>query len=172
MWKSIPCSEFWGISILAWLESSRGMWQTVSDVSFSNPDLTSRQCDLTRFPIFGILRWILSWFRDVGKRGGWKELDMDQLARTATPRASESWQRVVSFYGTIGSYALQRAVPSPIARPETLIHGQEGRVNTGWPPPHFVQKVSIPSYPEIYSYIPSYHLRNLRPKASTFVQYM
>ena len=26
------------------------------------------------------------------------------------------------------------------ARPETLIHGQEGRVNTGWPPPHFVQK--------------------------------
>ena len=36
------------------------MWQTVSDVSFSNPDLTSRQCDLTRFPIFGILRWILS----------------------------------------------------------------------------------------------------------------
>ena len=107
----------WGISILAGLESSRGMWQTVSDVSFSNPDLTSRQCALTRFPIFGILRWIfchhlpvgvvlsrfsllastgkqsdptrgLSRFRDVEKRGGWKELDMDQLARTATPRAS------------------------------------------------------------------------------------
>ena len=60
-----------------------------------------------------------------------------------TPRASESRQRVVSFYGTIGSYALQRAVPSPIARPETLIHGQEGRVNTGWPSPYLVQKVSI-----------------------------
>ena len=29
------------------------------------------------------------------------------------------------------------------ARPETLIHGQEGRVNTGWPSPHLVQKVSI-----------------------------
>ena len=50
---------------------------------------------------------------------------------------------MVSFYGTIGSYALQRAVPSPIARPETLIHGQEGRVNTGWPSPYLVQKVSI-----------------------------
>ena len=30
-----------------------------------------------------------------------------------------------------------------MARPETLIHGQEGRVNTGWPSPHFVQKVSV-----------------------------
>ena len=50
---------------------------------------------------------------------------------------------MVSFYGTIGSYALQRAVPSPIARPETLIYGQEGRVNTGWPSPYLVQKVSI-----------------------------
>jgi hypothetical protein len=28
-----------------------------------------------------------------------------------------------------------------MARPETLIHGQEGRVNTGWPSPHLVQKV-------------------------------
>ena len=28
-------------------------------------------------------------------------------------------------------------------RPETRIHGQEGRVNTGWPPPHLVEKVSI-----------------------------
>ena len=43
-----------------------------------------------------ILRWGLSWFREVEKRGGWKELDIDQLARTATPRASESWQRVIS----------------------------------------------------------------------------
>ena len=30
-----------------------------------------------------------------------------------------------------------------MARPETLIHGREVRVNTGWPPPHLVQKVSI-----------------------------
>ena len=29
------------------------------------------------------------------------------------------------------------------ARPETLIHGREVRVNTGWPSPHLVQKVSI-----------------------------
>ena len=29
------------------------------------------------------------------------------------------------------------------ARPETLIHGREGRVNTGWPSPYLVQKVSI-----------------------------
>ena len=29
------------------------------------------------------------------------------------------------------------------ARPETRIHGREVRVNTGWPPPHLVQKVSI-----------------------------
>ena len=29
-------------------------------------------------------------FREIEKRSGWKELDMDQLARTATPRASES----------------------------------------------------------------------------------
>ena len=29
------------------------------------------------------------------------------------------------------------------ARPETRIHGREVRVNTGWPSPHLVQKVSI-----------------------------
>ena len=53
-----------------------------------------------------ILRWGLSWFRDVEKRGGWKELDMNQLARMATPRASESWHRVFSCYGVI---KIQRA---------------------------------------------------------------
>ena len=31
--------------------------------------------------------------------------------------------------------------PTMTARPETLIHDREGRVNTGWPAPHFVQKV-------------------------------
>ena len=59
------------------------------------------------------------------------ELTRQHLDRTTTPRASESWQRVVSFlYGIIGSYTLQWAVPSLIARPETLIHGREVRVNT------------------------------------------
>ena len=57
---------------------------------FSHLASTGKQFDPT---------WGLSRFRDVEKRGGWKELDMDQLARTATPRASESWQRVVSCYG-------------------------------------------------------------------------
>ena len=88
-----------------------------------NPDLTSHLCALTRFPIFGILRWILSpstcgtpvgavlsrfsplastgkqfdptrglsRFRDVEKRGGWKELDMDQRLNTiASKFLSES----------------------------------------------------------------------------------
>ena len=30
-----------------------------------------------------------------------------------------------------------------MARPETLINGREVRVNTGWPSPRLVQKVSI-----------------------------
>ena len=42
----------------------------------------------------------------------WKGLDMDQLARTATPRASESWQRVVSCYGVIVSKTPLRASSS------------------------------------------------------------
>ena len=41
---------------------------------------------------------------------------------------------MVAYYDMVGSYTLQRAVPSLIARPETLIHGQEVRVYTGAPP--------------------------------------
>ncbi|ACO68504.1 predicted protein [Micromonas commoda] len=49
----------------------------------------------------------------------------------------------LSSYGVIGFYTIHRVGPSLTARPETLIHGREGRVNTGWPSPHLVQKVFI-----------------------------
>ena len=70
------------------------------------------------------------------------ELTRQHLDRTTTPRASESWQIVVSFYGMVGSYTLQWAVPSLTARPETRVHGQEVRVNTGWPSPRSVQHLA------------------------------
>ena len=56
-------------------------------------------------------------------------------------------QRVVSFYGGICFYTIHRAGPTLTARPETLIHGREGRVNTGWPSPRLVQKVFICDIP-------------------------
>ena len=72
----------------------------------------------------------------------WQELTRQHLDRTTTPRASESWQRVVTYYGIIGSYRVQRAGPSLTSRPETHIRGREGRLNTGWPPLHIGQKSS------------------------------
>ena len=58
-------------------------------------------------------------------------------------RVRPNLDRLVSFYGMVESYTLQWAVPSLKVRPETRIHGREVRVNTGWPSPHLVQKVSI-----------------------------
>jgi hypothetical protein len=55
--------------------------------------------------------WDMSSF-EMEKIERWKESTWHQLARTATPRASESWQRVVSCYGTIGSWTPERASSS------------------------------------------------------------
>ena len=52
--KKVLRSEYGGISFLAWLDSSQGMWQTVWKRVIFNPDLTSHLCALTRFPIFGV----------------------------------------------------------------------------------------------------------------------
>ena len=41
--------------------------------------------------------------------------------------------KLVSCYDMISFYTIHRVGPSLTARPETLIHGREGRVNTGWP---------------------------------------
>ena len=52
-----PLSTSVRISHGGHFDCSRGMWQTVRDMPFFNPDLTSHLCALTQFPIFGILRW-------------------------------------------------------------------------------------------------------------------
>jgi hypothetical protein len=84
--------------------------------------------------------WDMSSF-EMEKIERWKESTWHQLARTATPRASESWQRVVSCYGAISFYTVYWVGPSLTVRPEILIHGREVRVNTGWPPPHICSTI-------------------------------
>ena len=49
------------------------------------------------------------------------------------------WYHIMASSARI---TVQRAGPSLPSRPETHIRGQEGRVNTGWPPPFIGQKSS------------------------------
>ena len=65
-------------------------------------------------------------------------------------KVDREWYHIMTSSARIG-YGEHVLHPTMTARPETLVHGREERVNTGWPNPHFV-RAGLTPHPPVFAF--------------------